>query len=567
MAHVTAFQGFIFVVSFLSVFPCVHADPSVVHTKAGDVKGRISDNTVVFSSIPFAEPPVGALRFRPPVPKKSWDGVLDVSGVRDWICPQTRSLGGVTLGFEDCLYLDVVTPIGALATTSNSSTVGDRAKGANVSSETLKPVMVWFFGGGYVLGDKWEFGLYDARNIVAADDYVHVAVNYRLSALGFLALPELRNETGTSGNYALQDQRLALQWVQANIHAFGGDPSRVTIYGESAGAISVCYHLGAPASKGLFQRAIMESGNCRDVFFLEWSHAVSFSEAYAEAVGCPGPAGAARLECLRELSAAGVLGGGVMEKVAARMGGLPGGGSFVPLLSPLMPWGAAMDGSPEGLTASPFDLIARGEGSRGVPLIIGTNHDEGDIFVLSIPFVTGVLLPFTRSSMVRALRHFLNESVAETAITMAPYATAPTWESAASWILRDVFFGCPAQMLAKLRARLQPGVPTYIYHFDYDKHSILPNFGDFHASELRYVYNNPWLGPSFSDADKKVARHFGDWWGSHAHGKSPTSAGAPQWPPYTHANPVMMRIVENPEVIDDAFPQCAFWERVNPIGR
>lgn len=217
------------------------------------------------------------------------------------------------------MYLDIYSP-----TTANAT--------------SKLPVMVWIYGGGYVFGDNRELGLYDATNIVNAHQYVHVAMNYRLSALGFLALPGLRAEdpNHSTGNVALQDQQAALRFVQQNIAAFGGDPSQVTIFGESAGAFSVCWHLVSQTSKGLFKAAIMESGNCESsAFFYPVDDAMTWGKEYAETVGCDSATHNDKelVECLRALPLDKVLNGGVAKR------NFKGSeGTFHPLLYPFMPW-------------------------------------------------------------------------------------------------------------------------------------------------------------------------------------------------------------------------------------
>jgi para-nitrobenzyl esterase len=180
------------------------------------------------------------------------------------ICTQLHVISFLEIGSEDCLYLDVYVPPG-------------------MPANAKLPVMVWIYGGGYTVGDDWEFTLYDAQNLVKRSDVIIVAPNYRLGAFGFLSNPDLKAEDskGSTGNYGLQDQNLALQWVQQNIANFGGDPSRVTIFGESAGAFSVCWHLVSPLSTGLFTAAIMESGTCDSTqFFQEPKISFSYSESW-----------------------------------------------------------------------------------------------------------------------------------------------------------------------------------------------------------------------------------------------------------------------------------------------
>jgi len=170
-----------------------------------------------------------------------------------------------------------------------------------VPADEKLPVLIWIFGGGWVLGDADEFGWYDGTNLATKHRSIVVAMNYRVGPLGFLSLEELAQEDtrGALGSMGLQDQRAAMQWTKANIAAFGGDPTKTAIFGESAGAFSACWHLASPGSAGLFRAAILESGTCDSPqFFRQKGDAVSFGELYASSIGCSGT-GAAMLECLR----------------------------------------------------------------------------------------------------------------------------------------------------------------------------------------------------------------------------------------------------------------------------
>ncbi|MBO7629310.1 MAG: carboxylesterase family protein, partial [Bacteroidales bacterium] len=215
------------------------------HVETGDVEGILDGTLAVYKAIPYAAPPVGNLRWREPQPAKAWEGVLKADDFGPWPPQPTRPGRTADMMSEDCLYLGIATP-------------------AKNASDRL-PVMVWIHGGGFQTehygGDLWKH--------LAMRGVVIVSVEYRTGALGFMAHPELTKEspTGHSGNYGLLDQIFALQWVQRNIRNFGGDPSNVTIFGESAGAIS-CSILGAsPLAKGLFHRCISQSGGS----FAPWS--------------------------------------------------------------------------------------------------------------------------------------------------------------------------------------------------------------------------------------------------------------------------------------------------------
>lgn len=219
----------------------------VVRTSKGLVQGRTNGKkgTVVrYHGIPFAKPPVGELRWKMPQPMDSWSGVKQATLLSSHQCAQLDLIKGVRLGEEDCLYLSVYVPEGC-------------------TPESPCPVMQWIYGGAWILGSNWEFDRYDGTAFAEKYGVVVVAGNYRLDSLGWLALEELRKEsdTGSFGNYGLHDQRAAMQWTQDEILQFGGDPSKVTIFGESAGGFSVCQHIVSPASNGLFSRAIVRTAS------------------------------------------------------------------------------------------------------------------------------------------------------------------------------------------------------------------------------------------------------------------------------------------------------------------
>jgi para-nitrobenzyl esterase len=298
----------------------------------GILEGTIETSGVrSFKGIPFAQPPVGPLRWQPPQPPKSWSGVRPAQkfGPRPMQRPIYSDMifrsGAVS---EDCLYINVWSP----------------AKSAN----QRLPVMVYFFGGGFMAGDGSE-GRYDGESM-AQRGIVSVTVNYRLGVFGFMAHPELTQESPhhASGNYGLLDQNAALKWVQENIAAFGGDPAQVTIAGESAGSISVSAQMASPLSKGLFARAIGESGS-----LLGAMPPVPLADAEQAGLKFATNCGAASLAALRALSADKIL-------EAANMAGSPR-------------FGLAVDGY--FLAENPFAVFAAGKQAK-VPLLVGWNSEE-----------------------------------------------------------------------------------------------------------------------------------------------------------------------------------------------
>ena len=265
-------------------------DSTIVKTDAGFVSGINQSGIQVYLGIPFAAPPVGDLRWRPPAPVTPWEGVKAVTEYGA-TCPQAQkgsepSLPGVpALNMsEDCLYLNVWTP------TQNAS--------------ARLPVMVFFYGGGFT-GVEGSMPMYNGTTL-AEKGVIVVTTNYRLGALGFLAHPDLDRESphNASGNYGILDQQAALKWVQDNIVAFGGDPSRVTIFGQSAGTESVYIHLVSPGSRGLFSQAIVESGPFwANGAIINATHPKDYAEqfgvGYAQSLGC---SGLDAIACMRNLS-------------------------------------------------------------------------------------------------------------------------------------------------------------------------------------------------------------------------------------------------------------------------
>ncbi len=234
----------------------------VAFTADGAVRGTVAGGTDEFLGIPYAAPPVGPLRWRPPQPADRWHGVRDATTFAPH-CPQQASPFGVASVSEDCLYLNVFAP------------AGGRPGGG-------RPVMVWIHGGALVTGESDD---YDPAKLVSNGTVV-VTINYRLGALGFLAHPALADRPGgPSGNYGLMDQQAALRWVQRNIRQFGGDPRNVTIFGESAGGLSVLSQLDSPGADGLFQRAIVQSG-AYNLTQTPLATAEAAGEAFAATAGC-----------------------------------------------------------------------------------------------------------------------------------------------------------------------------------------------------------------------------------------------------------------------------------------
>ncbi|MET0701039.1 MAG: carboxylesterase family protein [Mycobacterium sp.] len=488
----------------------------VVRTKSGVVRGLVTGKYQLFQGIPYAAPPVGPLRWQPPAPAPSWPGMFDASK------PGARCVQDTTSDpdfgrrvSEDCLNLNVWSPAGAAG----------------------RPVMVWIHGGAFVNGSA---DLYDARRLATMGDMVVVTINYRLGALGFLAHPGL-GPAGQVGNYGLSDQQAALRWVRDNIGGFGGDPGKVTIAGESAGGMSVCDHLVAPGSAGLFRAAIIQSGPCQAQADL--ATAQRSSEAYAAAVGCPDPVTAG--ECLRRLPPSA-------------------------LLAP--PWyfhiGAdALTGPVTGTDVLPVDpVVAFGSGDAAkVPVLIGTNHDEFTLFT-AIQYLRHVRQPTAADYPAELTDTFGAEGhvIAEHYPLQRYGGSVPLAYSAA---VTDGVFACLADRMADA---LAGGAQVYAYEFnDPDAPAPAPlksvpfPIGASHSLELRYLFEVGGTGP-LNSVQQRLGDEMVGYWSQFVSTGVPSASGAPAWPEVQRGGadgPTMSLRPDGSRVITtfESDHQCPFW--------
>ncbi|WP_048471646.1 carboxylesterase/lipase family protein [Mycolicibacterium chlorophenolicum] len=493
--------------------PPAPADPALAQITTGTLRGVVAQDHRLFAGIPYAAPPVGPLRFADPQPAAPWPGVRDATtfGPR---CMQ--SLGGdIELGRqtdEDCLSLNVWTPAAA--------------------SAKPRPVMVWIHGGAFVNGSG---KIYDARRLAARGDIVVVTINYRLGALGFLAHPAL-GAPGHVGNYGLADQQAALRWVRDNISAFGGDPDRVTVAGESAGGMSVCDHLVAPGSRGLFAAAIIQSGPCQAQAALPVAQDRSLQ--YAAGRGCADPAQAAR--CLRALPA---------DK----------------LREPAWFYNIGDDeltGPVTGTAALPRDPMSTigSAGAQQVPVLMGTTRDEFTLFVGMQYVREGVR--YTPQDYPRLLADAFGHNAPAVAqrYPLAAYPSVPLAYSAA---VTDGVFSCIGDRLA----RALTGGPVYFYEFN-DRAAPAPEplrtlpfpVGASHSLELRYLFDVGGALP-LDPAQQKLSDEMIDYWSSFVKSASPDTDGRPQWDAFGDGNQVMSLQPDGSRMIDSFADehQCAFW--------
>jgi para-nitrobenzyl esterase len=454
-----------------------------VRIDSGELAGLEKEGVRVFRGIPYAAPPVGGLRWKPPAPPAPWTGVREAKEPGAG-CMQ-RARGNARLS-EDCLYLNVYT----------AARPGEK-----------RPVMFWIHGGAFVSGSG---ALYDGTNL-ARQGVVVVTINYRLGALGFFAHPALSAESpkNVSGNYGLLDMIAALEWTKRNIRAFGGDPKNVTIFGESAGAAAVHYLMGSPLAKGLFAKAIMESNPSappRRHLKERWYN-VDPAEQVGERVAAA--LGAADLAALRAAAP---------EAVMAAMA-KPGVGPSGTLMS-LEP---AIDGYvvPDDLD----DVFEAGRQSR-VPLLVGANSDEGSLSA-------GVAAQVKDEAAFRAMAERFYPGRSAEILKHYPAAAPEEFAAAVRLLSGDRSFVTAARWMAAQHARV---APAYLYFFSYvdtARRGRIP--GAAHAAEIPYVFNTP-MGAlavgKFSEEDARVAQAMSAAWVAFARTGKPQHPGIPAWPAY-----------------------------------
>lgn len=480
----------------LALSAAAHAgDLTRVVIDTGAVRGTSADGVVSFKGIPFAQPPVGDLRWRPPQPVKRWSGERDAKSYGA-DCMQDPFPGDAApLGVppaEDCLYMNVWRP-------------------ATGSSSEKLPVMVWIYGGGFVNGGSSP-SVYDGSEF-AKSGVVLVSFNYRLGNFGFFAHPALATEQkdGMFGNYGIMDQVAALQWVKRNVAAFGGDPNNITIFGESAGGISVHILMTSPLSQNLFQKAIVQSGGGRPG--LVGGRALSGTPDSGEARGLAlakkyGVEGtdAAALKKLREVPAASLAKGLNL----AGMGDQTYSG------------GPMTDG--KLVLGAPSALYAKGQGAR-VPLIVGaTNMDIG----------------FTQANTLDELFASFGPNADK---ARAVYGTDPKADVryVAFKVGGDQMMVEPVRHIARLRTA--QGLKVYQFRFSYVAESLRKQWpGAMHATDIPFFFNTvaARYGKDLTPADAAAARAAHAYFIGFAKTGVPQAAGQPEWPAYDPKTDLIM---------------------------
>lgn len=478
-----------------------------IDAPAGVVAGAMDGDVRVFKGIPFAAPPIGAARWKAPAPLPRWDGTRDTSAfgpacvqpTSSAVSVYTQDIGATS---ENCLTLNIWSP--------------KNAENA--------PVFVWIHGGALVSGSSKE-RMYDGAAL-AQRGVVVVSINYRLGVLGYLAHAGLSAESrdGVSGNYGLLDQIAALDWVQANIAAFGGDKANVTIAGESAGGLSVMYLMASPKARGLFAKAIAQSAYMISTPDLKQT---TLGAPSAEAMGAfvAGKLGAGDLAGLRAMDAQTIT-----DKAA--------GSGFAPF--------GAVDG--KVLTGQLVDVFDRGEQAR-VPLLVGFN--SGEIRTLT------VLAPPIAAS-AEAYEQAIRERYGDLADAYLRLYSASQQKESIYANTRDALYGWTSERMAKKQTAA--GAPAFLYLFDHAYPATEEaNLHAFHASELPFVFGTLKRTPPYwpkieaSKTQQNFSAAMMDYWTSFAKTGQPVAAGAPDWPAYG-ATGAFLHFADTPQAAQRLYP-------------
>lgn len=459
------------------------------------VQGSLEDGLAVYRGIPFAAPPVGALRWRPPQPVLPWKGVRAASAYGRACMQSNPAIANLPPPSEDCLFLNVWTP----ATQGNDHL----------------PVMVWIHGGGFVAGTPAE-QLYHGEWL-AKKDVVVVSVSYRLGVFGFLSLPSLssENQRHVSGNYGLLDVIAALKWVQTNIAAFGGDPGRVTLFGESAGAIAVSQLCASPLARGLFRAAISESGGSFGPVRPGGGPGENMQPlrtAEQDGLAWAKSLGASDLKKLRALPADKLL------SAAQRQRGIS--------------W-PVVDGWV--IPDDQFTLYQAGRYSD-VPVLMGYNSDEGATFGA----------PSSQSAYLQSVYQRYGR-FADKLLLAYPGGESPSAKKTARDLTRDTAFGWQTWTWARLQTRTGKS-RVFLYYFDehpdYPADSPHAGFGTPHSEELPYVFHQlrEHNRPAPTSKDEALSEMLRTYWTNFAKTGDPNGPHLPSWPSFSDSSPQMLHI-------------------------
>lgn len=481
----------------------------IVNTQYGPVAGSMNEAVFEFLGIPFASPPVGELRWQPPVPPESWSEVLPAQDYGPKCAQKSFTQGDTTSiieGSEDCLYLNIWTP----------DTVA-----ANL------PVMVFIHGGGNQQGSASDFTLgteiYNGKNLSQRGNVVVVTIQYRLGPLGFLVHPGLEAESSqnTSGNYAVMDQLLALEWVQNNISQFGGDASKVMIFGESAGGVNVGNLMTTPFAAGLFSRACIQSASPNlQEYEMAKTNGMDFADGFINS-----GTDAEKVTYLRSLDP---------EMLIANLESPVSGGVVQSKWKPVLDHYIFTD--------TPINIFQSGNFNK-VPLIIGSNADEMSLSapLTVFPFTVDILINLYIPLELRPLAHELYPSGTTNAEARDAYVQ----------LLTDGQFTVNARRTARCVSQNQEAA-VYRYFFTHTHAGFLGDFGAYHGIDLFYGFNN-WensslaIGPFYTAQDDSVQNNMLKYWVNFASTGNPNGNNLVEWPAYQSDADCYLNIKATPD--------------------
>ncbi len=498
-----------------------------VVTTVGPVCGKVvtADEREIhaFLGIPFAESTGGENRWKDPVPKTPETGVIQATAFGP-ACPQKVDPPYSPAGefSEDCLTLNIWRP-------------------ADLADGEPRPVMVWLYGGSFMSGGS-SLPVYDGARLAASEDAVVVSLNYRLGALGFLA-----GIHGLEGNYGLKDQQLAFRWIQDNILNFGGDPDQITIFGESAGAMSVGLHLlSVPSSSTLFRAGIMQS-NPFGIPFKTVSEAATEAALLEALLGCSGQG----LDCMRAAD--------MDDVITAQSNTIIQMTSLLGLhLAGFLVWSPVIDGT--FLVEDP--TVSAQKGDLTTPVIMGTTHDEGVLFVSEITNALGGEISATSYTYILNLIFGSDDADA----IIALYGINPNGDNSEilSQIVTDYLFGCANRYVADRAAD-----DRWVYEFNENAINIWPAVTPCegkacHGDDLPFTFHTDTkIGIQFDENQNRLSNEMMAYWGAFSANMNPNTGERLFWPAFSSADRTYM-ILDTPELMtaQNPIPNCDFWDEI-----
>jgi para-nitrobenzyl esterase len=497
--------------------------PARVQLADGRLEGYVHEGVEHYLGVPYAKPPTGDLRWRPPQSPEPWNGVLQVKGNPDR-CTQPVPLTNSLSGREDCLYLNIWTP-------------------AQKSSEPM-PVMVWIHGGGFIVG-QGSYSDHDGMTLAQRGGVVVVTMNYRLGVFGFLAHNALLEEDPgqpTTGNYGVQDQTAALRWVRDNIAAFGGDPDKITLFGQSAGGVSVCAQLASPHAAGLFHRAVIQSAPCATPMS-SLAAVAKLGQKVSAGLGCDTDED--ELACMRRHSA---------EEVSAIHPPDPTFG----FSEDYALWWPVLDGTV--LPQQFLDAFEAGQFNQ-VPVISGYTQDEASLLIWLSHNLR--FKPLRAEDYPERVAYLVgSDDLAGQVLDRYPLSNYESAFDAFTDAYSDGFFTCLTRWQT---AALAAHTPTWSYRFDYaDAPFFIPwarDLGAYHAAEIQYVFGRRMsiTGRDFAPREADLADSMMGYWVQFARRGDPNGAGREPWPRYDETEPTLLFDLQNSVAREVDRGACEFW--------